>query len=151
MFDLMPFKHRRDVPDVFNEMEDMIRKMWYGFPFHSITEDVDAAWTPRLDVSENDKSIEIVADLPGMEKKDINVSLEDDLLTIKGERKQEKEESGKHYHSIERRYGAFYRSLRLPVEVQSTKINASFKDGVLKITLPKTKKAKKKVAQIEVK
>ena len=151
MFDLMPFKHRRDVPDVFNEMEDMIRNMWYGFPFHQMTEDIDVAWTPRLDVSETDKAIEIIADLPGMEKKDINVSLEDDLLTIKGERKQEKEKSGQHYHSIERRYGSFYRSLRLPTEVQGTKINASFKDGVLKITLPKVKKAKKKVAQIEVK
>lgn len=151
MFDLMPFKQRRDVPDVFNEMEDMIRKMWYGFPFHQMTEDIDVEWTPRLDVSETDKDIEITADLPGMEKKDINVSLEDDLLTIKGERKQEKKESGKHYHSVERRYGSFYRSLRLPTEVQSAKINASFNDGVLKITLPKTKKAKKKVAQIEVK
>jgi HSP20 family protein len=151
MFDLMPFKHRRDVPDVFNEMEDMIRKMWYGFPFHNLTEDVDASWTPRLDVSETDKSIEIVADLPGMEKKDINVTLENDLLTIKGERKEEKEEKGKHYHTIERRSGSFYRTLRLPTEVQSGKINASFKDGVLKIALPKAKAAKKKIAQIEVK
>ena len=151
MFDLMPFKNRRNVPDVFNEMEDMIRKMWYGFPFHNFPEDVDATWTPRLDVSETDKEIEIVADLPGMEKNDIAVNLEDDVLTIKGERKQEKEESGKHYHSTERRYGSFYRSLRLPNEVQTAKINASFKDGVLKITLPKVKTAKKKVAQIEVK
>ncbi|MBC8317845.1 MAG: Hsp20/alpha crystallin family protein [Desulfobulbaceae bacterium] len=151
MFDLTPFKHRRDVPDVFNDMEDMIRKMWYGFPFHNLTEDVNAAWAPRLDVSESDKSIEIVADLPGMEKKDINVSLENDLLTIKGERKEEKEEKGKHFHTIERRSGSFYRTLRLPTEVQSGKINASFKDGVLKITLPKAKTAKKKISQIEVK
>lgn len=150
MFDLIPFKHRRDIPDVFNEMENMIRKMWYGFPFHGLTEDIDATWSPRLDVSENDKEIEITADLPGLEKQDIDVSIEDDLLTIKGERKQEKEEKGKQYHSIERRFGAFYRSLRLPAEVKTDKINASFKDGVLKVKIPKVKSSKKKVKQIEV-
>lgn len=71
------------------------------------------------------RQLKLVADLPGMEKKDIDVSLEDDVLTIKDERNQEKEESGKYYHSMDRRYGGFYRSLRLPAEVQSSKINAS--------------------------
>lgn len=151
MFDLLPSKRRGDVPSVFSEMDDMLQKMWYDFPFHDLGEDVDLSWSPRLDVSETDKALEIVADLPGMEKKDIKVSLDGDLLTIKGEKKEVKESKDKHYHTIERRSGSFYRALRLPIEVESAKIEANFKDGVLKLTLPKSKETAKKVAQIEIK
>lgn len=153
MFDLLPFKRDRNLPDVFSEMENTLRKMWYGFPFQDLSLATDEAmpWTPRLDVSETDTSVEVKADLPGLDKKDIDVSLDKDLLIIKGERKQEKEESGKHFHSIERRYGSFYRSLRLPAEVKTDKIEANFKDGVLKITLPKTEEAKKKIEHIQIK
>lgn len=151
MFDLLPFKRRSEVPNVFSEMDDIVRRMWYDFPFHNLQEDADLSWSPRLDVSETDKALEIVADLPGMEKKDINVSLDGNLLTIKGEKKEEKEKKGKHYHTIERRSGSFYRALRLPIEVESDKIDASFKDGVLTLTLPKSKESAKKVAQIAIK
>jgi HSP20 family protein len=151
MFDLLPFKRQSAVPNVFSEMDDMLKKMWYGFPFHNLEEDMDVAWSPRLDVSETDKGLEIVADLPGMDKKDINVSLEENLLTIKGEKKEEKERKDKHYHTIERRSGSFYRAIRLPVEVEKDKVEAAFKDGVLTLRLPKTKESKKKVAQIEIK
>lgn len=151
MFDLLPFKRRSGVPNVFSEMDDMVKRMWYGFPFHNLQEDLDVGWSPRLDVSETDTALEVVADLPGMEKKDINVTIEDDLLVIKGERKEEKEEKGKKFHTIERRSGSFYRALRLPVEVESDKIEAAFKEGVLTLKLPKSKKSKKKTAQIEIK
>jgi HSP20 family protein len=151
MFDLMPFKRQSAVPNVFSEMDDMLKKMWYGFPFHNLEEDMDIGWSPRLDVSETDNGLEIVADLPGMDKKDINVSLEENLLTIKGEKKEEKESKDKHYHTIERRSGSFYRAIRLPVEVEKDKVEAAFKDGVLTLRLPKTKESKKKVAQIEIK
>jgi HSP20 family protein len=151
MFDLLPFKRRSNAPDAISEMDDMIKKMWFGFPFHNLQEDMDIGWSPRLDVSETDEAMEIIADLPGMEKKDINVSLEDDLLIIKGERKEEKEQKNKQYHTIERRSGSFYRALRLPVEVQIEKSQATFKDGVLTLKLPKTAESKKKVAQIEIK
>jgi HSP20 family protein len=151
MFDLLPFKRQSGVPNVFSEMDDVLKKMWYGFPFHNLEEDMDVAWSPRLDVSETDNGLEIVADLPGMDKKDINVSLEENLLTIKGEKKEEKESKDKHYHTIERRSGSFYRAIRLPVEVEKDKIEAAFKDGVLTLRLPKTKESKKKVAQIEIK
>lgn len=151
MFDLLPFKRRSNLPDAISEMDDMIKKMWYGFPFSNLQEDLDIGWSPRLDVSETAEAMEIVADLPGMEKKDINVSLEDDLLIIKGERKEEKEQKNRQYHTIERRSGSFYRSLRLPVEVQIEKSQATFKDGVLTLKLPKTAESKKKVAQIEIK
>jgi len=151
MLDLLPFKRRSEVPSVFSEMDDMLQKMWYDFPFHNLGEDVDLSWSPRLDVSETDKALEVVADLPGMEKKDINVSLDGDLLTIKGEKKEIKEKKDKHYHTIERRSGSFYRALRLPMEVEGDKIDATFKEGVLTLTLPKSKAAAKKIAQIEIK
>ncbi|MDP3479608.1 MAG: Hsp20/alpha crystallin family protein [Desulfoprunum sp.] len=152
MFDLLPFKRRSsNVPNVISDMDDMVKRMWYGFPFHNLQDDLDIGWSPRLDVSETDQAIEILADLPGMEKKDISVSLEDDLLTIKGERKEEKENKDKQYHTIERRTGSFYRALRLPVEVDIERSEANFKDGVLTLKLPKTKDSKKKVAQIEIK
>jgi len=151
MFDLLPLKRRSEVSSVFSEMDDMLRKMWYDFPFHNLQKDVDLAWSPRLDVSETDTALEIVADLPGMEKKDIKVSLEADLLTIQGEKKEVKEKKDKHYHTIERRSGSFYRALRLPAAVENDKIEANFKDGVLTLTLPKSKEPAKKVAQIEIK
>ncbi len=151
MFDLLPFKRRSEMPSVFSEMDDLLQKMWVDFPFHNLEEGTNLSWSPRLDVSETDKALEIVADLPGMEKKDINVSLDGDLLTIKGEKKEVKEKKDKHYHTIERRSGSFYRALRIPVAVESDKIDANFKDGVLTLTLPKSKEAAKKVAQIEVK
>lgn len=151
MFDLLPFKRQSAVPNVFSEMDDTLKKMWYGFPFHNLEEDMDVAWSPRLDVSETDTGLEIVADLPGMDKKDINVSLEENLLTIKGEKKEEKEKKNKHYHTIERRSGSFYRAIRLPIEVEKDKVEAAFKDGVLTLRLPKSKESKKKMAQIEIK
>jgi HSP20 family protein len=151
MFDLLPFKRRSAAPSVFSEMDDLVKKMWFDFPFHNLQEDMDIAWSPRLDVSETENGLEIVADLPGMEKKDIKVSLEDNLLTIQGERKEEKESKDKQYHTIERRSGSFYRALRLPVEVEKDKVEAAFKEGVLTLRLPKSKEAKKKVAQIEIK
>lgn len=151
MFDLLPFKRQSSVPNVLSEMDDLMKKMWYGFPFHNLQEDMDIVWSPRLDVSETDNGLEIVADLPGMEKKDISVTLEENLLTIKGEKKVEKERKDKHYHTLERRSGSFYRALRLPVEVEKDKIEASFKDGVLTLSLPKSKESKPKAAQIEIK
>ncbi|MCX5870062.1 MAG: Hsp20/alpha crystallin family protein [Deltaproteobacteria bacterium] len=151
MFDLLPSKRRSEVPSVFSEMDDMLQKMWFDFPFHNLEEDANLSWSPRLDVSETDKALEVVADLPGMEKKDIKVSLDGDLLTIKGEKKEVKEKKDKHYHTIERRSGSFYRALRLPMDVENDKIDANFKDGVLTLTLPKSKEAAKKVAQIEIK
>ena len=151
MFDLMPFKRRGGVPNVFSEMDDMVKRMWFGFPFHNLQDDADLGWSPRLDVSETDAALEVVADLPGLGKKDISVTIEDDLLVIKGERKEEKEEKGKKFHTVERRSGSFYRALRLPLEVETDKIEAAFKDGVLTLKLPKSKQSKKKAAQIEIK
>jgi HSP20 family protein len=92
----------------------------------------------------------VKAEVPGLEPKDIDISLTGGVLTIKGEKKQEKEEKDENYHRIERSYGTFTRSVRVPQEVQSDKIEATYKNGVLKITLPKSEEAKKKEIKIKV-
>ena len=107
-------------------------------------------WFPSLDVSETKNELMVKAEVPGMDPKDIDISLSDGMLTIKGEKKREKEEKEADYHLVERSYGAFVRSVQLPKEVQGNKISASYKDGILKITLPKSEEAKKKEVKIKV-
>ena len=107
-------------------------------------------WLPALNLAETNNEIVLKAEVPGMDPKDIDISLSDGTLTIKGEKKQEKEEKEEGYHLVERSYGSFTRTIELPREVQSDKINASYKNGVLKIVLPKSEKAKKKEVKIKV-
>ncbi len=97
----------------------------------------DKQWMPTVDVSETDGHVIVRAEVPGMEKDDINVTLSDGLLTIHGEKKQEKEEEKENYRFVERRYGSFSRSVRVPDGVDAEKIEASYKDGVLKVSIPK--------------
>jgi len=110
----------------------------------------EGEWLPSIDVAETKGDLLVKAELPGMDPKDIDISLHEGILTIKGEKKQEKEEKEEGYHLIERSYGSFTRSIRLPKDVQSDKINASFKNGILKVVLPKTEEAKKKEIKIMV-
>jgi HSP20 family protein len=107
-------------------------------------------WFPSLDVSETKNEIVVKAEVPGMDPKDIDISLSDGMLSIRGERKQEKEEKEENYHLVERSYGSFARSVALPKEVKHDKISASYKDGVLKIVLPKSEEARKKEVKIKV-
>lgn len=150
MFDITPIKRRTELPSLFSDMERMLKNVWGDFPFRELSSDLETGWAPSLDVTETANHIEVKAELPGLEKNDIDISLERDTLVIKGEKKHEKEEEGKTFHRIERCYGTFYRALRLPTEVESGKINATYTNGVLTITLPKTEEAIKKVAHIEV-
>ena len=106
-------------------------------------------WLPSIDVSETKNELVIKAELPGLDPKDIDISMNNGYLTIKGEKKHEKEEKDENYHLIERSYGSFTRSVRLPREVQNDKITASFKNGVLRVTLPKSEEAKKKEIKIK--
>lgn len=106
--------------------------------------------SPLIDVSETDKKVEVMAELPGVDEKDIDVSLSNDILTIKGEKKSETEKTAKDYHLIERNYGSFERSTRLTCEVDAGKVKAEFKNGVLKIILPKTPDAKAKAHKISI-
>ena len=109
----------------------------------------ETEFTPAFDVSETENELIVKAEVPGMDKKDINVNLSDGLLTITGEKHHEKKEESEKYHCFERRYGKFSRTMRLPSEVETEKVDAMYKDGVLTITLPKSETVKPK--QIEIK
>jgi HSP20 family protein len=135
----------------FERMRRDMDRLWDSFFERGTLRGEDGReWLPSLDVAETKNEIVVKAEVPGMEPKDIDVSLSDGLLTIKGEKKQEREEKEENYHLVERNYGSFTRSIRLPNEVQSDKINASYKNGVLKIVLPKSEEAKKKEIKIKV-
>jgi len=108
-------------------------------------------WSPSVDISETEDKLLIKAELPGLEAKDVNISISGNLLTIKGEKKKEEEEKDEHHHYIERYVGTFQRSFRLPVNVQADKIEAAFDKGVLNVTLPKVEEAKKKEIEVKVK
>ncbi|MDX1711718.1 MAG: Hsp20/alpha crystallin family protein [Rhodovibrionaceae bacterium] len=104
----------------------------------------------RFDASESDKAFEITAELPGLDEKDVDVSVENGVMTIKGEKKSEREEKDKDYYLTERSYGSFRRSFPMPENVNEDKISANFEKGVLKITLPKTAAGKSKARRISV-
>jgi len=107
-------------------------------------------WTPSLDVSETKNDLIVKTEIAGVDPKDVDISLSGDTLTIKGEKKQEKEEKEEGYHLMERSYGSFSRSVRLPVEVDQDKVKASYKNGVLKITLPKSEKMRAKEIKVNI-
>ena len=100
---------------------------------------------PAFDIAETEKEYTITGEIPGIEAKDLDVTLSDGTLTVQGEKKKEQEEKGEYYHRIEREYGSFYRGFRLPENVKAEALKANYKDGVLKITLPKTEVKTKKI------
>lgn len=109
-----------------------------------------ADWTPSVDISEADEEFQIKAELPGVKKDDVKVTLDNGVLTLQGERKEEREEKGRKFHRIERSYGQFIRSFTLPDVVDDTKVKAEFKDGVLHLRLAKSEKAKPKAIEVKV-
>lgn len=143
--------------DPFKELEDMQQRLSTMFGRAPVRKDGDkqesmtvAEWAPLVDISEDEKEYLIKAELPEVKKEDVTVSVQDDVLTIAGERKYETEEKGKKFHRIERAYGSFERSFTLPEDADAGKVAADFKDGVLKIHLPKSEKAKPKSVEVKV-
>ena len=114
---------------------------------HSLTV---ADWSPEVDISQDDQGYLLKADLPEMKKEDVRVTVEDGILCVSGERKSEKEDQKRKFHRIERSFGNFRRSFTLPEDADSTKVTAEFRDGVLKIHLPTTTKAKSKALEVKV-
>lgn len=131
----------------------LLQRLWHKEPFKDI-----GRWpslphlglTPRADVSEADGKYEVSVELPGIDEKDIDVTLSDGLLTVKGEKKDEREEKNKDYHLTERSYGAFRRTFNVPEGIDADKVSAGFNKGVLTIALPKTKAAKTKARNVKV-
>jgi HSP20 family protein len=109
-----------------------------------------ADWTPAMDLEESDGEYLLKADLPAVKKEDVKVSLENGVLAIEGERKQEKEEKNKKFHRIERSYGKFVRRLAVPTDADAQKVSAEFKDGVLNVHLPKSPAAKPRSIDVKV-
>ena len=146
--ELTPWRQLGDLSSVRREMD----RLWDRFLGESsLLKKGEKSWIPSVNVSETKDSIQVKAELPGVESKDVSVTLLGDMLTIKGEKKQEKEEKDEHHHVVENYYGSFERSFKLPEGVQPDKVDASFDKGVLKITLPKTEESKKKEINIRVK
>ncbi len=140
--------------DPFREMENMFDRYtkvlnWprVGSQEMMTTDD----WAPRVDIAETDKEFIINAEIPDVKKEDVKVMVDNGILTISGERKQEKEEKGKKFHRVERFYGSFSRSFTLPNNVDESKIEASFKDGMLNLTVPKIEETKPKAIDVKIK
>jgi len=134
-------------------------RMFKSWPFQSRVLDAgsfadsfggDGALQPRVDVSEEDDKFEIAAEVPGVDEKDISLTIKDDLLTLKGEKKSERKEEKKNFFMKERSYGSFVRSFRLPDSVKADKVRAKFANGVVTIELPKNAKSKSKAKEKQI-
>lgn len=147
MFDIVPWERTKTLSKLRKEMDDLWGRFFGDTVFPVFSESL---WAPALDVKETKDNIVVTAEIPGLTAKDVEVTISADLLTIKGEKKQEKEEKEESYHLIERRYGSFSRSIRLSSEVDTKNIKASHKEGVLTIRLPKSEKGKEKQIKINV-
>jgi HSP20 family protein len=108
-------------------------------------------FSPRMDLSETEKEITLSAELPGIDPEEINISLDGNTLSIRGEKHSEKEDKDKHYYRLERSYGSFQRSIPLPAEVDEAKIEATLKKGLLEVKMPKTQEAQQKKKRIPIK
>jgi len=147
MADIMEWRPFREVSKLRREMD----RLWedYFGPGRKALRPMEMEWIPSVDVSETEDKVVVKAEVPGMDAKDIDISLSGDMLTIKGEKKAETEEKGENFHLLERSYGSFSRSLRLPVGVEAEKIEAAYKQGVLTITCPKKEEVKTKAIEIK--
>jgi HSP20 family protein len=143
--------------DPFKELEDVsnrLNRIFGRFPARAGSGQemlTLADWSPSADITETDAAYLIKAEIPGVQKEDVKVTVQDGMLTMQGERKMEKEEKGKKFHRIERSYGSFVRSFRIPDDADENSVKAEFKDGMLNVTLAKSAKAKAKSVNVAVK
>jgi HSP20 family protein len=139
--------------DPFRELEDLSSRLnrFFGRPLNGGDEtDGFGVWSPAIDVQETEQEYLVKADLPEVNKSDLKVNVEDGILTVEGERKQEKEEKGKKFHRVERLYGRFVRRMTVPSDVDGSKLAAEFKDGVLSVHMPKAVAAKPRSVDVKV-
>ena len=142
---LIPYRRRgATLTRLQDEMSELFGRFFGGWE-----EPFVAGWTPALDVAEREDAIVVKAELPGLTVEDIDISAEAKTLTVSGEKKEQAEQKGENYHHVERRYGSFRRSVALPSTVDPTKIEATYRDGVLTVTLPKSEAAKPKKIKVK--
>lgn len=143
-FQLVPRPILDDAPDRLRQMLEG------GLTFDQLMEPI--GWMPAMEITENDDALIVTAEVPGISAKDVDISIDDGMLTLSGEKKEEKEEGkeGSKFHMWERRYGSFRRSFALPQAVDADRISAKTTDGILTVTVPKTKKAKAQGRKIPI-
>ncbi len=147
---------RELMPALSEEMVDMrrqINRMFDNLFRGELPEPSDllSTWNPSVDIAEREDGYVVKVELPGVNKEDVRITLEENLLTIRGEKKQEKESKDQNYHRMERSYGSFQRSFTLPTSVKADKIDANYRDGILTVTLPKAEEARRKQIEVKVK
>lgn len=140
---LVPISQRTFVSDPFSFLREEIDRL---FDKNSIVQGI----APEIEVAENAEGITLTAELPGMQQEDIDITLVEDLLTLKGEKKSESEKEGQTYHISERKYGSFSRSLKLPYAPEQNAVNASFKNGVLTLKIPRPSHAQPNTHKIQI-
>jgi len=127
----------------FGELRSRFDRIFDGF-----TDGRERAWTPAIDVVRDDSNLVVRADIPGIKPEEVKIEVEDDILTVSGEHEEREEEKDKHFVRRERRYGSFRRSMALPPGVEAAKIQAATRDGVVEVTIPLPKEAKKQTVTI---
>lgn len=152
---LIPWKSRESGVDLFDDLEDFQREMNRLLDLKLNrsfkTGNGSSVWAPAVDILDEKDHVRVRADIPGMKREDIEVSWENNRLTLKGEKKDEREVKDKDYVRSERYYGAFHRTFSLPEGIDAAKVNATYKDGVLDVILPKKEGAKPKQIKVDVK
>jgi HSP20 family protein len=146
---LVRWRPMRDLFRFRDEMDRLFDEYMERFPARR--EMRERMWTPEVDIHETENDVIVEAEIAGMDQKDIHVSIKDNVLTLKGEKKQEKEVKEANSHRVERSYGSFARSFPLPTTVLADKASATYENGVLKITFPKSEEVKPKEIAVEVK
>ncbi len=144
MLDLIP--HRGSL--LGKDILDRFERFFEDFGLPSLFEEREA-WVPAFDIIENEKEYIVTAELPGIDPKDIDITISNGFLTIKGEKKKEEENKGENYYFMERQYGTFQRSFHIPEEIKVDEVDATYKNGVLKLVLPKAETSQ--VKKIEIK
>ena len=147
--ELIKWSHLPTISSLQNEMNRMLDRFFKSGDLSDFGMET-GAWIPPIDLAETDEKFVIKAEIPGIDPKEIDISVKDNVLLIKGEKKEEKEEKGKNYYRMERRYGGFSRSIDLPSSVDTNKVTAEYKNGVLEITLQKKEDVKPKQISVKV-
>ena len=143
---LVRWKPMNDPVGFQHEMNRLFDDLWMRPAYRS---DVPGEWIPAMDVAENEAEFRLVVELPGLKKDSVKISFSDNVVSIRGEKRVETREEKENWHQVERTYGTFERSIRLPVPVDSEKVKARFEDGVLTVVLPKAAEARTREINIE--
>jgi HSP20 family protein len=147
---LVRYDPLREVAAIQNELRRSLESMFRGVDPSGTTEGSERTWLPAVDVKETDKEVRFSFDLPGMKEDDIAIEVQDNVLSVSGERREEREERGEGFRRLERRFGSFARSFPLPAGVSEDDIKADYDNGVLKIRVPKPKAQERRRVQIGV-